>query len=316
MNMVYAHFSFGVLLQGITALSIFYTLQLTIDVSQYGVRQYSETESYMTSAERVITYTKIQPEPGYQNQSQPPADWPDRGQVKLQNLGLVYYNGGPDVLKGVNFTISPCEKVGIAGRTGAGKSSLVSAVFRMPEPTGDVIIDDVSITEINLQRARRVMSVITQDPILFNGSLRMNLDPFDRHRDREIWTALEDASLRALVEKLPNQLYEEIKEGGANFSVGEKQLICLARALLQKNRIMVLDEATANLDYKTDQLIQDTIRRKFKDCTVITIAHRVNTIIDYDRVLVLDNGKVVEFDQPEKLLLNEGGRFWTLYHQS
>ena len=223
--------------QGVTALSLVYTLQLTVDVSQYGVKQYSETDSYMTSAERVITCTKIQPEPGYKNQYQPPADWPDRGQVKLQNLGLVYYNGGPKVLKDMNFTIIPREKVGIAGRTGAGKSSLVSALFRMPEPSGNVIVDDVKLTEINLQRACRVISVITQDPILFNGSLRMNLDPFVRHRaDQEIWTALEDASLKALVEKLPNQLYEEIKEGGANFSVGEKQLICLARALLQKKK--------------------------------------------------------------------------------
>ena len=268
----------------------------------------------MTSAERVIAYTRIQPEPGYQNESQPPADWPDQGEVKLKKLELVYYNGGPKVLKDVNFTINPREKVGIAGRTGAGKSSLVSALFRMPDPLGDVIVDKIKITEINLQKARGVISVITQDPILFNGSLRMNLDPFGKYHDQEIWTALEEAKLKALVEKLPNQLKEEIKEGGTNFSVGEKQLICLARALLQRNRIMVLDEATANLDYKTDQLIQETIRSKFKDCTVITIAHRVNTIIDYDRVLVLDDGKVVEFDQPEKLLQN-GGRFWKLYHQ-
>ena len=300
---------------GVTALSLVYTLQLTVDVSQYGVQQFSEMESYMTSAERVLTYTRIQSEPGYQNQSQPPTDWPDRGLVKLLNLGLVYYKGGLEVLKDLNLTANPREKVGIAGRTGAGKSSLVSALFRMPEPSGDVIVDDVKITGINLQRARGVMSVITQDPILFNGSLRMNLDPFEKHRDQEIWTALEEASLMALVEKLPKQLYEEIKEGGANFSVGEKQLICLARALLQKNRIMILDEATANLDYKTDQLIQETIRLKFQDCTVFTIAHRVNTIMDYDRVLVLDNGKVVEFDRPERLLQNEGGYFWKLYHQ-
>lgn len=269
----------------------------------------------MTSAERIMSYTRIHPEPGYQNQFQPPADWPNEGKIVLQNLGLVYYNGGPEILKDVTLTVKPREKVGIVGRTGAGKSSLVSAILRMPEPSGNIVIDDVNIIDLNLQRAREMMSIITQDPILFNGSLRMNIDPFDKHSDQEIWNALEEANLKVMVEKLPNQLYGEIKEGSRNFSAGERQLICLARALLQKSRVMILDEATANLDYKTDQLIQDTIRRKFKECTVITIAHRVNTIIDYDRVLVLDNGRVVEFDKPQQLLQKEGGYFWKLFHE-
>lgn len=300
---------------GITALSLVYTLQLTIEVTAYGVQQYSETESCMTSAERIMSYTRIHPEPGYQNQFQPPADWPSQGKIVLQNLGLVYYNGGPEILKDVTLTVKPREKVGIVGRTGAGKSSLVSAILRMPEPSGNIVIDDVNIIDLNLQRAREMMSIITQDPILFNGSLRMNIDPFDKHSDQEIWNALEEANLKVMVEKMPNQLYGEIKEGSRNFSAGERQLICLARALLQKSRVMMLDEATANLDYKTDQLIQDTIRRKFKECTVITVAHRVNTIIDYDRVLVLDNGRVVEFDKPQQLLQKEGGYFWKLFHE-
>ena len=158
------------------------------------------------------------------------------------------------------------------------------------------------------------MAVITQNPVLFTGSLRMNLDPFDEYDDKELWDVLGETSLKAIVEKLPKQLSEEVKECGMNFSVGERQLLCLARALLKKNKIIVMDEATANVDHKTDQLLQETIRTKFKHCTVITIAHRLNTIMDYDRVLVFENGRVVEYDKPEILLRNQSGVFFGLYH--
>ena len=267
----------------------------------------------MTSVERIITYTHIEQEPGYECHQQPPQSWPNHGQVAIKNLSLVFYQDGPDVLKDINFSVNSQEKIGIVGRTGAGKSSLVSALFRMPQPTGQVIIDDVDIAKINIQSARQAMSVITQNPILFTGSLRMNLDPFQEYSDQELWDALEEASLKNLVEKLPKQLSEKIKECGANFSVGERQLLCLARALLKRSKIIIMDEATANVDYKTDQLIQDTIHTKSKHCTVITIAHRLNTIIDYDRIVVLENGKVVEYDKPEILLQNEGGQFSRLY---
>ena len=256
----------------------------------------------MTSVERVVTYTQIEPEPGYQIQSQPSREWPDRGEIQFRDISLVYYQGGPEVLKSLSFSVNAQEKVAIAGRTGAGKSSIVAALFRMPQPTGEIIIDDVSINSICLQSSRQAISVITQDPTLFTGLLRMNLDPFAEYEDIELWDALEQASLSAMVQKLPRQLSEEVKEGGINFSVGEKQLLCLARALLRKSRIIVMDEATANVDYKTDQLIQETIRTKFKHCTVITIAHRINTIKDYDRVLILDDGRVSVFDKPENVL--------------
>ena len=291
---------------GITALSLIYTLQLAVDTSQWGVKQCSEVENYMTSVERVITYAHIEQEPGYQCHHQPPESWPEHGRLQVKNLGLVYYNGGPEILKDVSFAADAAEKIGIAGRTGAGKSSLVSALFRMPQPTGHVSIDGVDIGDINIQNSRRAISVITQNPILFTGSLRMNLDPFEEYEDKELWDALEEASLKAMVKKLPQQLSEEVKECGANFSVGERQLLCLARALLKRDKIIVMDEATANVDYRTDQLIQETIRTKFKHCTVMTIAHRLNTIIDYDRVLVLENGQVVEYDKPENLLRNKG----------
>ena len=304
----------SVSLAGITVLSLVYTLQLTVDTSQYGVFQCSEAENYMTSVERVIAYTRIEQEPGYQNHFHPPENWPERGQIRVNKLGLVYYQNGPKILQDVSFHIDPNEKIGIVGRTGAGKSSLVSALFRMPEPSGDVIIDDVKISDINIQCSRQAMSVITQNPVLFAGSLRMNLDPFEEHGDRELWDALEHANLKAKVTTLPRQLREEVKECGANFSVGERQLLCLARALLKKNKIIVMDEATANVDHKTDQLIQETIRTNFKHCTVITIAHRLNTVRHHDKVLVLDNGRVVEYDTPEKLLQNERGHFSRIYH--
>ena len=299
-------------LAGIAALSIVYALQFAVDTSQYVVRMWSETENYMTSVERVVKYSQIEQEPGYQNQRQPPEHWPQYGQVQIKDLELVYYHGGPKILQGVTFTINPHEKIGVVGRTGAGKSSLIAALFRMPQPTGYVIIDDVNVSDVNIQSSRRAMAVITQNPVLFTGTLRMNLDPFEEHEDKEIWNALKDASLGAMAKNLPLQLNQLVKESGSNFSTGERQLLCLARALLRKNKIIVMDEATANVDHKTDQLIQETIRTKFKRCTVITVAHRLNTIMDYDRILVLDHGRVVEYDKPEILLQNEEGHFTKL----
>ena len=178
-----------------------------------------------------------------------------------------------------------------------------------------MLIDGVDIGTLNLQRARRSMAVIAQDPVLFGGSLRRNLDPFSVQTDLDLWTALEEVQLKAMVEKLPGQLEYRVNETGSNFSVGERQLVCLARALVQKSKIIVMDEATANIDFKTDNLIQEVIRHKFKDSTVLTIAHRLNTIMDYDKVLILDGGRMVEFDKPE-ILIQNGGIFAELVKNS
>ena len=178
-----------------------------------------------------------------------------------------------------------------------------------------MLIDGVDVGTLNLQTARRSMAVIAQDPVLFGGSLRRNLDPFSVQTDLELWTALEEVQLKAMVEKLPGQLEYRVNETGSNFSVGERQLVCLARALVQKSKIIVMDEATANVDFKTDNLIQEVIRHKFKDSTVLTIAHRLNTIMDYDKVLILDGGRMVEFDKPE-ILIQNGGIFAELVKNS
>ena len=178
-----------------------------------------------------------------------------------------------------------------------------------------MLIDGVDVGTLNLQTARRSMAVIVQDPVLFGGSLRRNLDPFSVQTDLDLWTALEEVQLKAMVEKLPGQLEYRVNETGSNFSVGERQLVCLARALVQKSKIIVMDEATANVDFKTDNLIQEVIRHKFKDSTVLTIAHRLNTIMDYDKVLILDGGRMVEFDKPE-ILIQNGGIFAELVKNS
>ena len=183
-----------------------------------------------------------------------------------------------------------------------GKSSLVASLMRMPEPHGQILIDGQNIQQLSLQSYRSKISVIPQDPVLFSGPLRLNLDPETQFEDAQIWNALEAEKLKSMVQEQDKELHYEISEGGTNFSVGEKQLLCLARALLQENKIIILDEATANVDFATDRLIQETIRSKFDRCTVITIAHRIDTILDYDRVLVLEGGEVVEFDKPEVLL--------------
>ena len=178
-----------------------------------------------------------------------------------------------------------------------------------------MLIDGVDVGTLNLQTARRSMAVIAQDPVLFGGSLRRNLDPFSVQTDLDLWTALEEVQLKAMVEKLPGQLEYRVNETGSNFSVGERQLVCLARALVQKSKIIIMDEATANVDFKTDNLIQEVIRHKFKDSTVLTIAHRLNTIMDYDKVLILDGGRMVEFDKPE-ILIQNGGIFAELVKNS
>ena len=213
--------------------------------------------------------------------------------------------------------LQEAEKIGIAGRTGAGKSSIVLGLFRIIEPTnGTIFIDNVDVSKIGLATLRSNITIIPQDPVLFTGTLRFNVDPFNHHSDQQIWSALKLSHLMRFVSSLPEGLEYKISEGGSNISVGQKQLLCLARAILRKTKILILDEATAAVDMETDNLIQDTIRSEFKECTIITIAHRINTIIDYNRIMVLDQGHLVEFDSPRNLMEQRESLFYSMAKES
>uniref|UniRef100_A0A3P9DJC3 Multidrug resistance-associated protein 4 n=1 Tax=Maylandia zebra TaxID=106582 RepID=A0A3P9DJC3_9CICH len=282
---------------------------------QWTVRQSAEVENMMTSVERVVEYTELKSEAPLETQKRPPPDWPSQGMITFDRVNFFYSKDGPPVLKDINATFQPKEKVGIVGRTGAGKSSLVSALFRLAEPQGKIYIDGIVTSEIGLHDLRQKMSIIPQDPVLFTDSVRKNLDPFNQHTDEDLWKALEEVQMKSVVEELPGKLETVLAESGSNFSMGQRQLLCLARAVLRKNRILIIDEATANVDPRTDELIQKTIRDKFKECTVITIAHRLNTIIDSDRILVLESGTIQEFDHPFTLLQNKEGALYRMVQQ-
>ncbi|KAF6717390.1 Multidrug resistance-associated protein 4 [Oryzias melastigma] len=300
---------------GAVGLALSYAVTLT-GMFQWGVRQSAEIENMMTSVERVVEYAELESEAPWETDFQPPDDWPQTGTITFDRVNFSYGASEPLVLKDLSVTFASREKVGIVGRTGAGKSSLVSALFRLVEPEGKINIDGFLTSEIGLHRLRQKMSIIPQDPVLFTGTMRKNLDPFRQHTDEDLWNALQEVQMKAVVEDLPNKLEAVLTESGSNFSVGQRQLVCLARAILRKNRILILDEATANVDPRTDSLIQQTIRDKFQDCTVLTIAHRLNTIIDCDKILVLDAGRMQEYDEPYVLLQNHDGLFYQMVQQT
>ena len=263
----------------------------------------------MTSVERVLVYNNLDTEPGYSNKTLPPINWPHSGHVSFRNVVLRYYLGGPQVLKNLSFEIQGKTKLGIVGRTGDGKSSIVAALLRMPEAEGEIFIDGVPTNSIQLQELRRRISVLSQSPVLFSESIRRNLDPLEKHGDDELWNALEEVRLNSLVENLEGKLDYVLLERGENLSVGERQLICLARTLLQESKIVILDEPTANVDPDTERTIWITVNEKLKNSTVITIAHRLNTVKDCDIILVLREGQVAELDSFEALINREGGIF-------
>jgi ABC-type multidrug transport system fused ATPase/permease subunit len=307
---------------GIAGMSLNNALSIT-SLLNWAVRNGAETESLMNSVERVLFISSQTPNEASTSsaalQVAPlSSNWPSRGEIVFEDVWMSYRDGFDAVLKGVNLRIRPGERIGIVGRSGSGKSSLFRALLRLTElndaeamATGRISIDGENIRALELDRLRSAISVIPQDPVLFSGSLRFNLDPFNAHEDAVLWQALQRANLAAYIRSLPDGLSTRVAEGGENFSAGQRQLLCLARALVRKSRILLFDEATSSVDVETDALIQTAIRSVFQDtaATVLTIAHRLDTILDADRILVMEDGRVAEFDSPMNLLRNSSSVF-------
>jgi len=297
----------GQLSKGAVGFSLSFTISLTNLLNQT-VRMFAELEAGMNSVERVVHYsTGIEQEAPYESKRTPPKDWPQEGKIVISDLRMRYRKDTPLVLKGVNLTIEGGMRVGVVGRTGSGKSSLLLCFLRLVEPElntsgeGSIFIDGIDISKIGLHELRTKVSIVPQAPVMFSGTIRNNVDPFRKYSDEAIWSALDEVEMKGPIEEAGG-LEGEVAEYGENFSQGQRQLLCLARSVLAQARVLLLDEATSSVDYATDALIQTTIRNSFPNATICTIAHRLNTVIDSDRILVLDSGVVAEYDSPKTLL--------------
>lgn len=302
----------------IAGLALSNALQMLVFL-QWTVRMVGEVQGQMSSVGQLVYY-------GNNVDREAPAEipgaitnpaWPTTGTIEFKNLVLKYHKFGVAVLKNVSFVINPREKIGIVGRTGSGKSTLLISLLRIVEAhQGQIFIDGLDVSTVGLKDLRTKIAIIPQEPVLFVGTVRTNLDPFNKATDEQIWTALDAVHLGDKIRAFPNGLTTAVIENGKNFSLGQRQLFCIARAVLSNTKILVLDEATAAIDMATDALIQQAIKDNFADKTVLTIAHRLNTIIESDKILVMDAGKVAEFGEPLKLLDKRDGHFKSLVDQT
>ncbi|KAM4087722.1 hypothetical protein ACB094_07G016900 [Castanea mollissima] len=303
----------GASASGYVGMALSYGLSLNVYVVFF-VLNWSLLETSITSVERLEQYMHIPSEAAEEIEGhQPMHNWPAVGQVKICDLKVRYRPNAPLVLQGISCVFEGGHKIGIVGRTGSGKTTLISALFRLVEPTeGMIIIDGIDISTIGLHDLRSRLGIIPQDPTLFSGSVRYNLDPLSNHTDQEIWEVLGKCKLREAICGNEEGLDSLVMEDGSNWSLGQRQLFCLGRALLKRSQILVLDEATASIDNATDSLIQKTIRTEFTNCTVITVAHRIPTVMDCTKVLAISDGNVAEYDEPLKLMNKEGSLFGQL----
>ncbi|KFM64283.1 Multidrug resistance-associated protein 7, partial [Stegodyphus mimosarum] len=294
---------FSVVDAGLVGLALSYALSIT-SLLNGSITAFTETEKEIVSVERVMQYIEMIQTESTDYFQMPPFAWPAHGVITFVNVSLCYRNSNPYSLKNISFETRPCEKLGIVGRTGSGKSSLIQVLSRMVNNfEGAVFIDGVNIANLELRKLRSNLSLISQDPFLFCGSIRENLDPNYLRSDAEIWKALLQCHMEEKIRSMGG-LDAEIEERGQNFSSGERQLVCLARALLQRTKILCMDEATACIDYQTDSLIRHTVRMAFRHSTILIIAHRIETVMDCDRVLVMKDGNILEIDKPSVLLSN------------
>ncbi|KAI9161635.1 hypothetical protein LWI28_019201 [Acer negundo] len=303
----------GTFTSGFVGMALSYGLSLNMSLV-FSIQNQCTITNYIISVERLNQYMHIPSEaPEVIEDNRPPPNWPTVGKVDICDLQIRYRLDAPLVLRGVSCTFEGGHKIGIVGRTGSGKTTLIGALFRLVEPVGGkIVVDGIDISTIGLHDLRSRFGIIPQDPTLFNGTVRYNLDPLSQHNDQEIWEVLGKCQLREAVEEKDLGLDSLVVEDGSNWSMGQRQLFCLGRALLRRSRILVLDEATASIDNATDMILQKTIRTEFADCTVITVAHRIPTVMDCTKVLAVSDGKLVEYDEPMKLMKNEGSLFGQL----
>ncbi|XP_010542532.1 PREDICTED: ABC transporter C family member 7-like [Tarenaya hassleriana] len=300
----------GVINPSIAGLAVTYALNLnTLQATL--IWTLCDLENKMISVERMLQYIDIPSEPPLVIESnRPDQSWPSLGDIKIHNLQVRYAPHLPLVLRGITCSFHGGLKTGIVGRTGCGKSTLIQTLFRIVEPAaGEIKIDGVNISMIGLHDLRSRLSIIPQDPTMFEGTIRSNLDPLEEYTDQQIWEALDKCQLGDEVRKKERKLDSAVSENGQNWSVGQRQLVCLGRVLLKKSKVLVLDEATASVDTMTDHLIQQTLRHHFSDCTVVTIAHRISSVIDSDMVLLLNQGVIEEHDSPTRLLQDKCSSF-------
>ncbi|XP_027359214.1 ABC transporter C family member 10-like [Abrus precatorius] len=300
----------GTFTSGFIGMALSYGLSLNAQLV-FSIQSQCNIANYMISVERLNQYMHIPSEAQEVIEgNRPPLSWPVAGKVELNDLKIRYRPDGPLVLDGITCTFKAGHKIGIVGRTGSGKSTLIGALFRLVEPAGGkIIVDGIDISSIGLHDLRSRFGVIPQDPTLFNGTVRYNMDPLSQHSDQEIWEVLGKCQLKEVVQEKEEGLNSSVVEDGSNWSMGQRQLFCLGRVLLRRSRILVLDEATASIDNATDLILQKTIRTEFADCTVITVAHRIPTVVDCTMVLSISDGKLVEYDEPMCLMKREGSLF-------
>jgi ABC-type multidrug transport system fused ATPase/permease subunit len=305
----------GTLDPGLVGLVLSYTSMLT-GLLNWGVRQFSEAEQGLVAVERTRQLFLCPQEVTAQPLGDVAGDWPAQGELKLTNVSARYRAGLDLVIKGISLTIPAHTKVGVCGRTGSGKTTLAKLLFRFLElEAGSIEIDGLDISRVPLKTLRGRVTMIPQDPVLFAGPLRYSLDPSGLFAEDRLWGALEAVGMKSFVTQGEGGLDADVAEGGENLSAGQRQLLCMARALLESPRVLIMDEATSNIDGQTDERIQTMLKEKFSECTVLTIAHRIDTIMWYDRVLVLDHGKVLEFDTPSVLSKRPGSAFGALLNE-